>query len=95
MTEPKTMPADSLTLPRFCGLSTFMRVPARDSANAGPLATDIPPQGVELDKIVIEVERRYIQSALELSGGVRKQAAKLLGISFRSLRYRLDKLDID
>ena len=33
--------------------------------------------------------------ALEQAGGVRKRAAQLLGISFRSLRYRLDKLGIE
>jgi two-component system response regulator PilR (NtrC family) len=38
-----------------------------------------------------EVERRLIVAALERTGGVRKSAAKLLGITFRSLRYRLEK----
>ena len=33
--------------------------------------------------------------ALERTGGVRKAASKLLGISFRSLRYRLEKHAID
>jgi agmatinase len=32
------MPADSLTSPRFCGLATFMRVPARDSAEGADVA---------------------------------------------------------
>jgi two-component system response regulator PilR (NtrC family) len=33
--------------------------------------------------------------ALEHTGGIRKHAATALGISFRSLRYRLVKLGID
>lgn len=33
--------------------------------------------------------------ALERTGGVRKAAAKLLGITFRSLRYRLAKHSLD
>ena len=33
--------------------------------------------------------------ALDQTGGVRKRAAVLLGVSFRSLRYRLEKLGID
>ncbi len=33
--------------------------------------------------------------ALERSGGVRKSAAKLLGVTFRSLRYRLAKHSLD
>jgi two-component system response regulator PilR (NtrC family) len=33
--------------------------------------------------------------ALEKTGWVKKHAAKLLHLSFRSFRYRLDKFDID
>ena len=38
---------------------------------------------------------RMLQEALAASGGVKKRAAKLLGISFRSFRYRLEKLNLD
>jgi two-component system response regulator PilR (NtrC family) len=44
-----------------------------------------------LDDVLGEVERRLILQALERTGGVRKAAAKLLGVTFRSLRYRLAK----
>ena len=50
--------------------------------------------GIDLDQAVADLERRLITKALERTGGVRKEAAKLLGVSFRSLRYRLDKLGI-
>ena len=56
---------------------------------------DIPDDGVELDVIVENLERNLMQKALRRTGGVRKEAAKLLGISFRSMRYRLDKYEID
>ena len=42
-----------------------------------------------------DLERRLITAALRRTRGVRKQAAALLGISFRSLRYRLEKLGIE
>jgi two-component system response regulator PilR (NtrC family) len=51
----------------------------------------LPTDGCELDAVLHEVERRLLISALERSGGVRKAAAKLLGVTFRSLRYRLEK----
>jgi len=54
----------------------------------------LPPEGLALDDVLADVERRLIQQALERTGGVRKRAAKLLGISFRSIRYRLDKLGV-
>jgi two-component system, NtrC family, response regulator PilR len=61
------------------------------SASAAPHLTDLPPQGCALDEVLGEVERRLILQALERSGGVRTAAAKLLGVTFRSLRYRLAK----
>ena len=48
-----------------------------------------------MDDVLGEVERRLLLDALERTGGVRKAAAKLLGITFRSLRYRLEKHGLD
>jgi two-component system response regulator PilR (NtrC family) len=48
--------------------------------------------GVALDSILEEIERAYLLKALEVSNGNKNKAAELLGISFRSLRYRLEKL---
>ncbi|MEM6994579.1 MAG: sigma-54 dependent transcriptional regulator [Myxococcota bacterium] len=55
---------------------------------------ELGQSGIDLDPAVADLERRIITNALERTGGVRKDAAKLLGVSFRSLRYRLDKLGI-
>ena len=55
----------------------------------------IPDEGIQLDRILNEYERAIIENALRSSKGVRKRAAQLLGISFRSLRYRLTKLGLD
>jgi two-component system, NtrC family, response regulator PilR len=51
--------------------------------------------GVSLDTILAEIERSYINKALECTNGNKNKAAELLGITFRSFRYRVDKLDID
>ena len=56
---------------------------------------EFPDDGVDLDRMVYEYERAIVERALQRTGGVRKKAANLLGISFRSLRYRLDKLGFD
>jgi two-component system response regulator PilR (NtrC family) len=50
--------------------------------------------GVSLDDILAEIERSYLTKALDCSDGNKNKAADLLGISFRSFRYRVDKLDI-
>jgi len=55
----------------------------------------IPPEGVKLEALVDDYERKLLGEALRESGGVKKQAARLLGISFRSFRYRLEKLGLE
>ncbi len=48
----------------------------------------MPPTGLRLE----DVERRLILSALETAGNNKTQAARLLGISRETLRYRLEKM---
>jgi two-component system response regulator PilR (NtrC family) len=52
-------------------------------------------KGVALDAILEEIEAAYLKKALECSSGSKNRAAELLGISFRSLRYRLEKLSLE
>ena len=63
----------------------------RDSILRATTEVSLPDEGVDLDAMLIALEQNLLFQALEKSGGVRKGAAKLLGITFRSLRYRLDK----
>ena len=55
----------------------------------------LPGEGETLDTLVNDFERALLREALTKSGGVKKKAAQLLGISFRSFRYRLEKLGLD
>ena len=57
-------------------------------------ADAFPTDGVQLDQLVSDFERKWVLRALEHTHGVRKHAAKILGISFRSFRYRLEKLGL-
>ena len=52
-------------------------------------------RGVSLDNILEDIESGYLRKALDCSNGNKNKAAELLGVSFRSLRYRLDKLGIE
>ena len=52
----------------------------------------LPPEGIDLEATLERIERSLIRQALERSRGVRTKAAQTLGLSFRSLRYRLQKL---
>lgn len=51
---------------------------------------EIPDEGISLE----ELEKRLILKAMEKSNGVITKAAKLLGISFRTLQYRLEKFNL-
>ncbi len=48
-----------------------------------------------IDSLLQRTEKEAIQNALEKTGGNKTKAAKLLGISFRSLRYKLTKIDFN
>jgi two-component system response regulator PilR (NtrC family) len=64
------------------------------SANSGAAAgSDLtfPPEGLDFEKEIAETERRYLQAALEKSGGVRTKASDLLKISYRSFRHYAKK----
>jgi two-component system response regulator PilR (NtrC family) len=54
-------------------------------------AIKIPPEGINLERTVEDFEKAIITEALKKAGGVKKKAAELLGLSFRSMRYRLSK----
>ncbi len=44
-----------------------------------------------LDRELETIEKRLLEEALRRAGGVRKRAAEILGINYRSLRHRLSK----
>jgi two-component system response regulator PilR (NtrC family) len=67
----------------------------RPGVRVAEAPNELPAEGVDLERLVADFERGWVLRALEATGGVRKRAATLLGISFRSLRYRLEKLGID
>ncbi len=54
---------------------------------------ELPDDGIDLDRLLADYERGFLERALKRTPS-RKKAAQLLGISFRSLRYRLQKLGL-
>ena len=61
----------------------------------GAYQDSLPEEGVFLDAEMDRLEKRYVEKALEKAGGNRTEAAKLLNISLRSIRYRLQKHGIE
>jgi two-component system, NtrC family, response regulator PilR len=84
--------AVALATVQTIGLGDLPREISGAASQPTPSLVGLPDDGCNLDEVLGEVERRLILQALERSGGVRTQAARLLGVTLRSLRYRLQKL---
>ncbi|MCG6866994.1 MAG: sigma-54 dependent transcriptional regulator [Thiogranum sp.] len=54
-----------------------------------------PPNGVQLEDYLENIERAAILKALEQTDNNKTAAAKVLGITFRAMRYRLKKLGLE
>jgi DNA-binding NtrC family response regulator len=61
-----------------------------ESASIAPIAYTIPDEGVSLEQI----ERSLIESALVKSGWSIKKASELLGITYKTLQYRIQKYNL-
>jgi len=68
--------------------------PAIQQATAQPPAAAAPVLAGPLDEALETWERQMILDALRQGGGIQARAAKILGISERSLWYRVKKLGI-
>jgi two-component system response regulator PilR (NtrC family) len=69
---------------------------ARDLiGNYQPASAQIPAEisdeGVNLEALLEKTEKTLLHKALEKAGGVQTEAAKLLGLTFRSFRHRMQK----
>ena len=64
-----------------------LMTPAAGTANPGQQPWTVPSTGIELE----EVERSLILSALEQADNNKSKAARLLGLTRHTLRYRMEK----
>ncbi len=64
-------------------------------AKKGAFDIDLPEEGIDLEKVVADLEKMLLLKALDRAKGVKKKAAELLRINFRSMRYRLDKYGLN
>jgi two-component system response regulator PilR (NtrC family) len=69
----------------------------RDPAQAAQAAASVtlPETGLDLQGHLDAIERQLLEEALRKTGGVKTEAARVLSLTFRSLRYRLAKYGID
>ncbi|MCS6838964.1 MAG: sigma-54 dependent transcriptional regulator [Bdellovibrionaceae bacterium] len=55
---------------------------------------ELDKNGIDLEKVLGQIEKELILKAIHLAGGVKKNAAKLLKVTPRSMRYRCDKYNL-
>jgi len=86
----------SLVLSRDKITLESLPTPVRGSAKRFDLHSPvaIPDEGIALEPALEQLEKQYLLKALEKSNGVKKKAAELLGMSFRSFRYKLAKYEL-
>jgi two-component system response regulator PilR (NtrC family) len=58
------------------------------------VAMALPADGLDLEGVMATIEKDLLVKALQRANGVKKDAASLLGLDFRSFRYRLSKYGI-
>lgn len=59
-----------------------------------PYSSDLPPEGLDLENYINNIEKELLLKALERAKWVKKKAARLLHLNTRSFRYRLEKYAI-
>jgi two-component system response regulator PilR (NtrC family) len=80
--------AGSTILPE--SLPPFVNTPSgRKLASSHEI--EIGDEGIDLERIIGQMEKELLIKAIHKANGVKKKASKLLGITFRSMRYRCDK----
>lgn len=87
VTEPSVM-TSTIPEPAF---NDNRPVPSPANPSAG---STMLPMDISLSDYLEDIEKRTILQALEKTNNNKTAAAKLLGISFRTLRYRLSKLGL-
>jgi len=63
------------------------------AAAAGPLS-DLPADGMDLNQVVADMEKKYLLQALSITRGNKKRAAELLNLKRTTLIEKLKRLDI-
>ena len=62
-----------------------------DPRRADGIASEIPPAGIDLEKLVENLERDLIGKALAITGGNVAKTARLVNVARGTLRYKLEK----
>jgi len=94
----QSVPARYSYVPVISSASVIAVPAAHHTADAGAdvnAAARLPNEGMDLENWLLDRERTYIVQALERTNWNLTEAAKLLNMTFRSIRYRVSKLNVE
>ena len=63
-------------------------------AMSGERVVQIPTEGIDFEVQISQTEKQYLVAALQAAGGVRRRAADILHMSYRSFRHYAKKYGI-
>ncbi len=63
--------------------------------DSSDVPTEFPENGINLDAILENIEKKWLMAAMQKAKGRKGHAAKLLQMTFRSFRYRLSKYGME
>ncbi len=75
--------------------------PVSESASSvGPMASasvpmDLPPEGLDLNQVVSEMEKKLMLQSLQITRGNKKRAAELLGLKRTTFLEKMKRLDLE
>ncbi|HNX94312.1 MAG TPA: sigma 54-interacting transcriptional regulator, partial [Holophaga sp.] len=87
-----SLPPVSRSLPDFTVAGTPSAVEAA-AGMASPM--DLPPEGLDLNQVVSDVEKKLMLQSLQITRGNKKRAAELLGLKRTTFLEKMKRLDLE
>jgi DNA-binding NtrC family response regulator len=78
--------------PEFLPAEIWGDGPSKDAA---PFSFEIPPEGILLEDIIGDVEKELIGKAIQITGGNVAKTARILNVPRGTLRYKLEKYELE
>ncbi len=81
---------------RSCdALPPMQDFPAFNAQTAAPQPMDLPAEGLDLNQVVSDVEKKLMLQSLQVTRGNKKRAAELLGLKRTTFLEKMKRLDLE
>jgi len=76
-------------------LPPIQEFPAFNAQTATPAAMELPSDGLDLNQVVSDVEKKLMLQSLQVTRGNKKRAAELLGLKRTTFLEKMKRLDLE